>query len=358
MRLYGQEFTREELRRRVGHESQIGGVTRLTMDDGNTRGTEVVEFVTGSGLVFHVLPSRGMDIGFAQYAGKSIGWRSRTSEVEPGYLGDEGFGSRRGSFGGLLATCGYCQVGAPCEDQGSRFGLHGRAQLQPAKNVLADAEWDGDEYRLWCQGKVTELDKFGEYFENTRRISAVLGGNAIRLEDRLRNLAFTPQPHMILYHINLGWPLLSGHTRVYAPSVTRRHRDKATVDFDWTRYPEAPRTQGEDVLFHEMRPAADGLVRLALVNETPGRERWGVGITYSHSTLPRFVQWLQPSPGAYVLGLEPSNCWTDGRAAHRERGDLPIMEPGEQRDYLLEITLLPGESEVAEALGKIDATRA
>ena len=351
--LYGQHFTRDELRARVGHESQIADVSRMILADGNTNGVEVAEFATGSGLTFQVLPTRGMDIGLAQFRGRAIGWRSRTGEVEPGYLGDVGFEARRGSFGGLVNTCGYCQVGAPCADQGMQYGLHGRAQLIPARGVSVDAEWVGDEYRLSCRGKVTELDKFGEYFENTRIVSAFLGGYSIRVEDSLRNLAFSTQPHMMLYHINLGWPLLSGHTRVYAPSITRRHRDGENGDFDWTLYPDQPRRQAEDVLYHEMRPDADGMVRLAMINETPGCERWGLAIAYTYATLPRLVQWIQPSPGAYVMGLEPSNCWTDGRAAHRERGDLVMMEPGEKREYVVELTVLPGEKEVAEFLSRM-----
>lgn len=353
--LYGETFDRESLRARVGHESQIGGVQRLVMDEGNTKGTEVVEFTTGTGLVFQVLPTRGLDIGLARYQDKAIAWRSRTGEVEPSYLGDVGFEARRGSYGGLVCTCGYSNVGVPNEDQGVSHGLHGRAQLCPARSVYADAAWDGDEYRMWCKGKIVELDKFQEYFENSRTISTSLGSNNIRIEDSIRNLAFTPQPHMILYHINFGWPLVSGNSRVYAPSASRRHRDKDSFDFDWTRYAASPRPQPEDVLYHQMTPGADGLVRLALINETPGKERWGVRLTYSHATLPRFVHWIQPSPGAYVMGLEPGNCWADGRHAHRERNDLVIMQPDETRTYSVEFTVLPGEPEVAAALRDIKA---
>ncbi len=353
--LYGESFTRDSLRARVGHESQIGGVQRLVMDEGNTRGTEVVEFITGSGLVFHALPTRGLDIGLAQFQGKAIGWRSRTGEVQPAYLGDEGFQARRGSFGGLMCTCGYSQVGVPNMDQGAQFGLHGRAQLCPAKALWTDADWEGDEYRMWCKGKIVELDKFGEYFENSRSISTSLGSNTIRVEDSIRNLAFSSQPHMILYHINLGWPLVSGHTRLYAPSLSRRHRDKDSYDFDWTRYHVAPQPQAEDVLYHQMEASPDGLVHLALINETPGKERWGLELAYSYATLPRLVNWRQPSPGAYVVGLEPSNCWADGRAAHRQRGDLVIMEPGETKNYLVEFTILGCEQDVSEALSRINA---
>jgi hypothetical protein len=162
---------------------------------------------------------------------------------------------------------------------------------------------------------------------------------------------------MLLYHINLGFPLISGHSRVYAPSLSRRNRDKDSIDFDWTGFPAEPRAQAEEVLYHTMQPDASGLVNLALVNETPGQERWGLKLSYTHATLPRLVNWRQPSPGAYVMGLEPGNCWADGRAAHRKRGDLVVMEPDEVRDYVVEFTILPGEAEVQKALAGIKAAR-
>ncbi|AEG62060.1 aldose 1-epimerase family protein [Desulforamulus ruminis] len=353
VQLYGQFFTRQQLRERIGHESQIGGVRRLALTDGNQKDVEVIEFRTGSGLHFQVSPTRGMDIILAEYKGKAIGWRSRTGEVAPAYLETHGFIPRRGSFGGLVCTCGYSQVGNPCHDQGQEHCLHGRAQLSPATNVWAEAAWDGDEYKMWCQGKVIELDKFTEYFVNERRIETSLGANMIRIKDCLTNHSFQTQGHMMLYHINLGFPLLSGHTRLYAPSSDVRHRDKPSVDFDWTRYPLEPHTQVEDVLYHEMEADEEGYVTMALINETPGKARWGLQLRYTKESLPNFVHWFQPSPGAYVMGLEPSNCWVDGRAAHRERGELVMLEPGEQHHYEVEFKILDGEEEITSTLEKL-----
>lgn len=350
----GTTLTREEVRALIGHERQIASVEHAFLADGNAAGCETLDFRTGSGLSFQVLPSRGMDIGRAEFRGRPLGWLSRTGPVEPSHLGGSGFEPRRGSLGGLVSTCGYAQVGAPCAEDGTEYCLHGRAQLCPAENVSWDAEWEDGEYRLSCRGKVREMDKFQEYFENTRTIVTSMGAKGFRMEDRVRNLSFSPQPHMILYHINLGWPLLSGHSRVYAPSETRRRRGGKDIDFDWTRYPDKPEKKPEEVLYHIMRPGRDGMVRAALVNETPGEARWGLEIAYSHATLPRFVQWIQPSPGAYVLGLEPSNCWTEGRAKHRQDGDLVILQPDEERRYLLEFRVLDGEAEVARSVERIN----
>jgi hypothetical protein len=37
------------------------------------------------------------------------------------------------------------------------------------------------------------------------------------------------------------------------------------------------------------------------------------------------------------MGIEPGNADMRGRAYNRERGTLPILEPGERREYTLEV---------------------
>jgi hypothetical protein len=46
--------------------------------------------------------------------------------------------------------------------------------------------------------------------------------------------------------------------------------------------------------------------------------------------------------GTYALGLEPSTNRDAGRADARERGELQWLEPGETRQYDLEIGALHG----------------
>ena len=44
--------------------------------------------------------------------------------------------------------------------------------------------------------------------------------------------------------------------------------------------------------------------------------------------------------GAYVIGVEPANCnGLGGRAATRELGQLPQLEPGESRSYHIDVEI-------------------
>lgn len=65
--LYGQSLTRAELMTRVGDLSQISGLRRGRLLEGVSDGVEIIELETASGLRFDMLPSRGLDIGRANW---------------------------------------------------------------------------------------------------------------------------------------------------------------------------------------------------------------------------------------------------------------------------------------------------
>jgi hypothetical protein len=56
--------------------------------------------------------------------------------------------------------------------------------------------------------------------------------------------------------------------------------------------------------------------------------------------LPRLVQWKMPGAGVYVLGIEPANCYVEGRAKERERGTLVTLAPGESLNYELQLEII------------------
>ena len=80
----GRNWKREELVSRVGDPLQIAGARGSVLTDGKADGVRALDVETGSGLSFSVLPGRGMDIPFARYKGKSIGFFSGTGITHPG----------------------------------------------------------------------------------------------------------------------------------------------------------------------------------------------------------------------------------------------------------------------------------
>jgi len=112
-RLYGREWTREELLSRTGDMSQLGGVRLVTLADGPERGVQAADVRTRDGLCFTVLLDRGMDIDQAEYRGLPLAWVSPTGPVAPSFYEARGTGWLRTFHGGLLTTCGLTQAGVP-----------------------------------------------------------------------------------------------------------------------------------------------------------------------------------------------------------------------------------------------------
>jgi len=59
------------------------------------------------------------------------------------------------------------------------------------------------------------------------------------------------------------------------------------------------------------------------------------------------IEWKMMQQGMYVLGLEPANCWVEGRARDRERGILRFLEPGEKVEFRVEIGVMPNAEAIA-----------
>ncbi len=116
--LFGRNYSKSQLERYTGASWQVGGVRHMRFVEGPEDGTDVVQFDTGTGLNFNVLPSRGLDIASAKYCGASLSFDTPSGEAHPGHYDPQGLGWLKTFFGGLLTTCGLSWAGAPCEDQG------------------------------------------------------------------------------------------------------------------------------------------------------------------------------------------------------------------------------------------------
>lgn len=346
-RLFGRTWTRSALMASVGNIHQLGGIRPIELVAGRERGVRGYEVETGTGLSFTVLADRALDITRATYRGHALAYLTPSGAAHPAYHEPEGAGWLRTFPGGLLTTCGLAYAGAPGEDAGETYGLHGRISTLPMEEVGYGGEWRGDTYWMHIAGSVSEAVIFGSMLRMTRRISAWLGGNEIRIEDTVTNIGGEPTPHMMLYHCNFGFPLLGPDATLIADSRHTSPRDaEAAAGLERWREMAAP-TPGfrEQVLYHDLTADRHGDVRVALMNPTLERGI-GVGMTYHQKTLPHFVQWKMLGHGSYVLGLEPANCLVGGRAAEREAGRMVVLPPGESRDYRLTFSVLDGVEEM------------
>jgi hypothetical protein len=339
----GDPLTRRELLRRIGRLEQVAGIEPFVFDDGPSRGVRAFRFRTGSGLSFDVLPDRGMDLGFAEQGGTSLAWLSPNGIVAPAFHESRGEGWLNSFPGGLLVTCGLRNVGPPGERGGEEFGLHGRASHIPASRVSYDAFWDEDGCVLVASGQIRESSVFGPNLVLRRRIMARVGESRIKIEDQIENEGFDPEPLMVLYHINLGWPLLAETSRLVGPgrsaeSPEPRDEEARTGLDAWDRFAPPTPNFKERVFYHRPTVGTDNRAQARLENPELGLS---FSVKFRPEELPEFVQWTMTSEGTYVLGLEPATCRVEGPAAEEAAGRVIRLQPGETRRHSLELEVSP-----------------
>lgn len=351
--LWHRRHDRADLLARVGRLEQAGGVRLVTLGDGSARGVRVLEFRTGSGFAFDVVVDRGFDIGRADLGGVPLAWVSPVGTEGPWFREPEGFGFLRAFGGGLLTTCGLDHTMFPVEDHAGDFryppfasiayGLHGRISGEPARLAGYGERWEGDECILWADAVVEQASVFGEYLVLRRSVETRLGASSLTVRDEVTNAGASPTSHMLLYHVNVGYPLLDRGARLVGPIDGSRSRDDGS-DLDPTAFGE-PRLDATEQVY-ELGLAADetGRVALALVND---RLSLGVYQRYEKARLPHHFLWRMLGHGHYVVGIEPGTNAADGRLAARNRDELILLDPGDSRRYELELGVLQDADAIA-----------
>ncbi len=204
--------------------------------------------------------------------------------------------------------------------------MHGRIGTVPAHLTTTEATPAG----ITVAGTVRQTAVFAENLVLRRRITSEVGSSAFTVEDTVTNEGSSAGPHMVLYHVNLGWPLLDEGAVVDIPHTTVRPRDADAEEGFGSQYEIGAPVRGfrEQVYIHEA--AAE---RCATVTN----KQRGLRFTLRFSeTLPAVFEWKMTATQHYVLGIEPANTpEIGGRAAARAAGLLPRLAPGESASYRL-----------------------
>lgn len=338
------KMNEKELKKYLGRMDQLAGIQTCILQDGKAWTSRCAYVYTGTGLEFTVYLDRCMDISQARYKGFPLGWRSTPGDVAPFYYEPEGIRWLRSYFGGLLTTCGLTNVGPPCEkSELSGDGLHGRISNTPAEDVCIEKKWIDDKYTLILRGKMRQSALFMENLVLEREIKTYLGAKAFWIKDVVTNEGFRKSPFMILYHINIGWPVVREGAKVCIPAKRTTPRDKvAESGLDpWHEITSPAEEYSERVYFHTLDESLEEAVigifhPVSLIDE----DFRGVYIKYNPMKLPKLVQWKMLGAGEYVIGLEPSNAGVLGRDETERRGEMDYLMPGEIRTYELEIGVI------------------
>ncbi len=337
----------------VGDLSQLFGIKEYTLTAGKAKGVKAFDVNNGTGLVFTVLADRCLDIAGLSYKGINFSYLSNTGIVAPEYYDDKGIGFLRNFFGGFLTTCGLRNVGSPCEENGELFSLHGRISNTPAEDVCASTEWINGYPVLNISGKMREARLFGENLILERSITCKYADDKVYIKNTVENCGFKPEALMLLFHFNLGYPLLDEDTILVTPTQQLTPRDQEAVNGEASSNLCQPPTANysEQVFYHNLKSEYNGETSVAMINK---RLEIGVAIHFNKNQLFNFTQWKSMGEGEYVLGLEPCNCFVGGRVDPRNSEILEYLEPGGIRNFDLTVEILNGMEAIDKVIDKIN----
>ena len=315
----------------IGHEHQISGVEEHRLVGGKGDGMRLFEVANGLGLEMTVSPDRNGDIARLRYLGRNMSYLSPCGYVAPAYYEGTGDNWLKSFTAGFLTTCGLQAVGSPCVDEGEMLPLHGSIANQPCEH----AYWEEDEREIRIHTVTKDEVIFGRKLTLRRTITVSKDENRFVIEDEIANTGDRTEPVEILYHMNMGYPLLDEDSVITIPSkeVTPRD-DHAAEDIEhWMRM-EKPQAGYQERCYYHKFPDGEGFASIYQPKLNVGLE-----ITFDAKELDGFVEWKMMGVRDYVLGLECGNCYPDGRDVMRRTGMLKFLEPGEKKRYRVDVVL-------------------
>ena len=327
--------------RYIGHEDQLLKARRVMFRDGLSEGVRAIELQNRQGLYATCIEDQCLNLFDFSYKGINFAFQSKN-----GLVSNRFFRGGTNEFlwywpAGMLFTSGLTNTGpGGLMKDGLYHAEHGRIGMMPATDVAISRDDSG----ITVTGTVQDALLTGYRLELKRRLHFPAAGKEIVIEDVVTNREPQAMEYALLYHINLGYPLLSPDARVVRGAGGGY--DAITggmLPSDWSACKEPEDHKAEELFCHENTPDKNGFGYVALFNEPMGL---GCYVKYDMRTLPLLLHWKNMCSHDYVIGLEPSNNHNMGRDKEREHGTLPVLQGYESATFRVSIGVLDGKEEM------------
>ena len=306
----------------IGHENQLYGVEEMRLTGGKGDGMRILQIRNGSGLEITVSADRCADISRISFKGDNFGFFAPCGYVSPKYYDSKGTGFLKSFTAGFLTTCGLTSVGNPCTDDGEELSLHGTVSHIPCENI---SHWICDD-EIHIKALIRDASLFSHHLILEREYVIPLFKNELYMTDKVKNIGSSDVPVQLLYHCNLGYPLLCEDTVVKIPSTEIIPRNEhARTGLDACLKMEKPQKGYEEMCYYH---TMTGEAEVSVYN--PNIKK-GLKMSYDTAELGCFTEWKMMGEYEYVLGIEPGNCMPDGRDVMRQKGILEILKPDEEK---------------------------
>lgn len=293
---------------KISNFAQVASVRRYTITEGKESGLDVIDCDNGK-IRFLLNLSKACDIMQLYHEGQNVSFISKN-----------GFTNRETDFmnrfeGGMVYTCGLDSLG-----RRTGYEMHGTFHNIPAQIVSVKC----DEQGIEVQAIIRDTALFGKNLVMKRRIFSALESENITLEDTLVNEGYKDEEYCLLYHINVGYPMLDEGGKIEAKVKEVGFSNEWARENQNTMYDiEEPLSEKKEICYYLRLEEP----KISLINEKIKKK---FTVEYSKETLPYFLEWKSMASGDYALGLEP--CTTEIRNLQYSE-----IKPNEKVEFLIKI---------------------
>lgn len=307
----------------IGNPLQVRGAEQYVLQNGKGDGMHFLNIRNGLGIEIWISLDRAGDVSRLNFKGDNMGYFAPCGYVAPQYYDSVGAGFLKSFTAGFFTTCGLTAVGSSCVDEGEELPLHGTISHIPAElNGIEETQNE-----LIVKLTIKDAVLFGRKLVMKRVYRFSYLNNSFEVSDTVINKADTQSPYMILYHCNMGYPLLSENSMIKIPNNKITARDSHAQKYiDTALEMEKPQSEYQECCYYYDVKENAGNAKVGIFNSEISK---GLIINYNKTTLPCFTEWKMMGKTDYVLGLEPGNCTPDGRDILRKNGNLKFLLPNE-----------------------------
>ena len=297
---------------RISNFMQAASIRRYEMTEGKERGLRVLDCDNGK-LRFLLNESKALDVMQLYHEGQNISFISKN-----------GFTAREIPFagrfeGGMVYTCGLDSVGGR-----EGFELHGTLHNTPARVVRAECGEQG----ITVEAEIADTALFGKNLLLHRKIFSAVGSDRLEICDTLENRGIRAEEYCLLYHVNLGYPLLDEGAELVDDACEVIPRTPWAAEHAKMRTKMEKPVANEEEMCYFLRLKTP---RVCLKNKSLGKQ---FVLEWTKETLPHFVEWKSMASGDYALGLEPCTTELDQTFTYR------TIEPEGKKHFGLTFCIL------------------
>jgi hypothetical protein len=295
--------------KKLGNIDQMAWIRDVTFNSGKAEGVKAL-LCKNEKLSLTLLESMALDILDLSYAGNNLSFISKNGLVSRKLANTQAYDFLRSFNGGFLLTCGLDNIGNPFDNR----LVHGSLSSIPACITKAEVLANEDGYVLEVEGKIHDSGLFLKDIELVRNYK--IYNNRIKLTDTVRNLDFNEQDIIMMYHFNLGYPMLDDCTTIKANYSNTECRTTDCRLEEYSIMKEPVDMCPEEVFIHSI---SDKHADILIQNPRLGQN---VRFNYSTGNLKYLTEWKSMRSRDYALGIEPST-------SHLDRKEFIRLAPGQ-----------------------------